>query len=122
MVAYSDVLRLEEGDQLEAVTTVYPGYIRTKIHERSVAAGRAAGGLRPRRAGLRRRPHARPRRPRRAQRDLATTRQGTIAYALVRLAPRGLVDQLTRRRLRALARKGHFGGIASEFAARLNRG
>ena len=38
VVAYSDVLRLEEGDRI-TVTTVYPGYIRTRIHERSTAAG-----------------------------------------------------------------------------------
>ncbi len=38
VVAYSDVLRLQEGDRI-TVTTVYPGYIRTRIHEQSVAAG-----------------------------------------------------------------------------------
>ena len=38
VVAYSDALRLEEGDRI-TVTTVYPGYIRTRIHERSTAAG-----------------------------------------------------------------------------------
>jgi hypothetical protein len=56
-------------------------------------------------------------------RDLATTRQGGVGYALARLAPRGLMDELTRRRIRALARRGHFGdvGIAAEFAARLSR-
>ena len=38
VVAYSDVLRLEYGDRI-TVTSVYPGYIRTAIHERSRAAG-----------------------------------------------------------------------------------
>ncbi len=38
LVAYSDVLRLEYGDRI-TVTSVYPGYIRTAIHERSTAAG-----------------------------------------------------------------------------------
>jgi NAD(P)-dependent dehydrogenase (short-subunit alcohol dehydrogenase family) len=121
VVAYSDVLRLEEGDRLSAVTTVYPGYIRTKIHERSTAAGVPLEGSVPAekvsdaartlvRAALG--PPAR---------DLATTRQGTISYALLRLAPRGLVDQITRRQMRRLARRGHFGagGLAGEFAARL---
>ena len=100
VVAYSDVLRLEEGDRISAVTTVYPGYIRTKIHERSTAAGVPLEGAVPAervedaartlvRAALG--PPAR---------DLATTRQGTIGYALLRLAPRGLVDGLTRRRMR----------------------
>jgi NAD(P)-dependent dehydrogenase (short-subunit alcohol dehydrogenase family) len=121
VVAYSDVLRLEEGDRLSAVTTVYPGYIRTKIHERSTAAGVPLEGTVPVeqvsdaartlvRAALG--PPAR---------DLATTRQGTIAYALLRLAPRRLVDEITRRQLRRLAKRGHFGGIATEFASRLTR-
>ena len=54
-------------------------------------------------------------------RDLATTRQGGVGYALARLAPRAFMDRLTRRRMRALARRGHFGdaGIAAEFARRL---
>jgi NAD(P)-dependent dehydrogenase (short-subunit alcohol dehydrogenase family) len=121
VVAYSDVLRLEEGDRLSAVTTVYPGYIRTRIHERSTAAGVPLEGSVPvedvadaartlARAALG--PPAR---------DLATTRQGTLSYALLRLAPRGLVDEITRRQLRRLARRGHFGGIAQEFAGRLAR-
>ena len=38
VVAYSDLLRLEEGDRID-VTTVYPGYIRTAIHKESMAAG-----------------------------------------------------------------------------------
>ena len=121
VVAYSDVLRLEEGDRLSAVTTVYPGYIRTRIHERSTAAGVPLEGSVPVedvsdaartlvRAALG--PPAR---------DLATTRQGAVAYALLRLAPRPLVDAITRRQMRRLARRGHFAasGIAAEFAARL---
>src|SRR3954453_14475159 len=119
VVAYSDVLRLEEGDRLSSVTTVYPGYIRTKIHERSTAAGVPLEGSVPAedvsdaartlaRAALG--PPAR---------DLATTRQGTIAYALLRLAPRRLRGEVTRRQMRRLAKRGHFGGIAAEFAARL---
>ena len=66
VVAYSDVLRLEEGDRI-TVTTVYPGYIRTKIHERSTRGRRAARGRRARRARRGRRPHARPRRARPAR-------------------------------------------------------
>ena len=90
IVAYSDVLRLEEGDRI-TVTTVYPGYIRTKIHERSTAAGVPLEGAVPVervedaartlvRAAL-----GKP------ARDLATTRQGTLSYALAaaRAAARG---------------------------------
>ena len=42
LVAYSDALRLEHGDAI-TVTTVYPGYIRTPIHD--AVAGRAASAL-----------------------------------------------------------------------------
>ena len=43
VVAYSDALRLEEGDRI-TVTTVYPGYIRTP-HPRTLdGGGRAARG------------------------------------------------------------------------------
>jgi len=38
LVGYSDALRLEHGDAI-TVTSVYPGYIRTPIHD----AGRAVG-------------------------------------------------------------------------------
>jgi len=119
VVAYSDVLRLEYGDRI-TVTSVYPGYIRTAIHERSRAAGVPLEGAVPVervedaartlvRAAL-----GRP------VRDIATTRSGGISYRVLRLLPRGLVDRATRARLRRLARRGHFdGGIAREFGARL---
>jgi len=120
VVAYSDVLRLEEGDRI-TVTTVYPGYIRTRIHERSVALGVPLEGAVPVESvegaarTLARAALGRP------ARDLATSRSGGLAYALVRLAPRGWLDRLTRARLRRLARSGHFeaSGLAGEFAARL---
>jgi NAD(P)-dependent dehydrogenase (short-subunit alcohol dehydrogenase family) len=118
VVAYSDSLRLEHGDRI-TVTTIYPGYIRTPIHAGSTAAGVPLEGAVPAERvedaarAIARAALGRP------VRDLATTRQGGVGYALARLAPRGLMDELTRRRIRALARRGHFGGIAAEFAARL---
>ena len=56
-------------------------------------------------------------------RDLATTREGTLSYAVVRLAPRRVVDAITRRQMRRLARKGHFSdtGLAGAFAQRISR-
>ena len=120
VVAYSDVLRLEEGDRI-TVTTVYPGYIRTRIHEQSTAAGVPLEGAVP----VERVEDAARTLVRAAlgppARDLATTRQGTIGYALLRLAPRGLVDALTIQRMRRLARRGHFkaGGLAADYAKRL---
>jgi NAD(P)-dependent dehydrogenase (short-subunit alcohol dehydrogenase family) len=116
----SDVLRLEEGDRI-TVTTVYPGYIRTSIHEQSVAAGVPLEGSVPVedvsdaartlvRAALDE-----------PARDLATTRHGTLACALLRLAPRRVVDAFTRAQMKRLAKRGHFAaeGLAGEYAARL---
>ena len=46
LVAYSDALRLEHGDAI-TVTTVYPGYIKTPIHDSSNEDGFALDGLVP---------------------------------------------------------------------------
>src|ERR1700759_1463940 len=46
LTAYADVLRLEYGTHLD-VTTVYPGYVDTPIHDRSRAAGVSLDGLVP---------------------------------------------------------------------------
>jgi NAD(P)-dependent dehydrogenase (short-subunit alcohol dehydrogenase family) len=98
LTAYSDALRLEYGGEI-TVTTVYPGYIRTTIHQASQERGVALEGSVPAekvedaartlaRAALG--PPAR---------DLATTRQGAIGYALMRHIPRRLLDAVVRRRL-----------------------
>lgn len=53
-------------------------------------------------------------------RDLATTRRGTISYALLCRLPRRLVDHGLRACLRASARAGHFeGGIGAAMVERL---
>jgi NAD(P)-dependent dehydrogenase (short-subunit alcohol dehydrogenase family) len=98
LTAYSDALRLEYGDEI-TVTTVYPGYIRTPIHAQSQRAGVALEGHVPvesvedaartlARAALG--PPAR---------DLATSRNGAVGYALMRHVPRRLLDAVVRRRL-----------------------
>ncbi len=46
VVGYSDVLRLDLGDRIQ-VTTVYPGYVRTPIHDLSEAEGRDLGSVTP---------------------------------------------------------------------------
>jgi NAD(P)-dependent dehydrogenase (short-subunit alcohol dehydrogenase family) len=120
LVGYSDALRLEHGDAI-TVTTVYPGYIRTAIHDASRERGIGLEGTVPAeklsdaadtmvRAALG--PPAR---------DLATTRFGTVSYALVRRLPRRLIDAAGRRQLRRLARKGHFASspMAAEYDRRL---
>jgi NAD(P)-dependent dehydrogenase (short-subunit alcohol dehydrogenase family) len=114
LVAYSDALRLELGGEV-AVTTVYPGYIRTRIHDAAADAGIGLEGVVPAervsdaartlvRAAL-----GRP------ARDLATTRRRT---------PRRLLDAITRARVRRLAAKGHFdrAPMAAELRARLRSG
>ena len=119
LVAYSDALRLEHGDRL-TVTTVYPGYIRTTIHETSTAKGVALEGAVPTERvedAARTLAGAALGRPRR---DLATTRRGAIGYALARRAPRRVMDRLVGARMRQLVRSGHFDGsaLAADFASR----
>lgn len=109
LTAYADVLRLEYGTHLD-VTTVYPGYVDTPIHDRSRAAGVSLDGLVPAE-------HVRdtvltavsaaaaPRPPR----DVAATGPGTAALHLSRHAP-GLLDRAVATRVRRLARSGTFSG------------
>ncbi|MEA2412335.1 MAG: hypothetical protein QOC77_2896 [Thermoleophilaceae bacterium] len=120
VVAYSDSLRLEHGDAI-TVTTVYPGYIKTPIHDNSNADGFSLDGLVPEEplasaaATLVRAALGRP------VRDLATTRQGAVGYALARRAPRRLMDRLTLGTLRRHVSAGRFDGsqLARDFVARL---
>jgi len=44
LVAYSDVLRMQYGDRI-GVTTVYPGYMNTAIHEPAVRQGLSVGTI-----------------------------------------------------------------------------
>lgn len=121
LVGYSDCLRLEHGDKI-TVSTIYPGYIRTAIHDASKEKGMGLEGAVPAetvedaakafaRAAMSHKP----------VRDLATTRNGTVNYALVKLAPRGAIDALTRWQMKRLARKGHFDNsdMTRTFAADL---
>jgi NAD(P)-dependent dehydrogenase (short-subunit alcohol dehydrogenase family) len=120
LVAYSDALRLEEGDAI-TVTTVYPGYIRTPIHDASHAAGLALeGAIPPERVEDAARTLAQAALGPPA-RDLATTRRAALQYSLARRVPRRLMDRLTNMRLRRLARGGHFdrSAMAERFVARL---
>jgi NAD(P)-dependent dehydrogenase (short-subunit alcohol dehydrogenase family) len=114
-------LRAEFGDVID-VTTVYPGYIRTPIHDASAEKGIQLEGMVPPeplesavaamvRAALDEKP----------PRDLATTRSGTVNYAALRLIPRRWVDAGMRRQLRRAARKGSIRseGIAADLHRRL---
>jgi NAD(P)-dependent dehydrogenase (short-subunit alcohol dehydrogenase family) len=119
VVAYSDSLRLEMAGEV-GVTTVYPGYIRTPIHNASAEQGLALEGTVPAeplesavaalvKAALSDKPY----------RDLATSRQGAAAYAMLRRIPRRTLDRATLKRLRATVAKGHFDN--SEMAAALRK-
>jgi NAD(P)-dependent dehydrogenase (short-subunit alcohol dehydrogenase family) len=120
LVGYSDSLRLEFGDEI-TVTTVYPGYVRTPIHDAAAQLGLGLEGAVPAEplesaaATLVRAALGPP------ARDLATTRRGTVNYFLARRAPRRLLDRLTRLQVKRLARKGHFSKseLARDLAARL---
>jgi NAD(P)-dependent dehydrogenase (short-subunit alcohol dehydrogenase family) len=106
VVAYSDVLRLEYGDRLEAVTTIYPGYIRTKIHDAPGRRGVSLEGAVPAEpveaagAAIARAALGAP------VRDLATTRRGGAGYALLRHVPRRWMD-------RAISAQARRAGIRS---------
>ena len=122
VVGYSEQLRAEVGDEV-TVTTVYPGYIRTPIHEASQNAGVALEGMVPPEplsaaAGtIVRAIYGKP------ARDLATTRRGAQSYAALRFIPKGLVERAIRRQMRAGAKKGRFKStpMTSDLLARLNR-
>lgn len=116
LTAYADVLRAEYGTHL-GVTTVYPGYVDTPIHERSRAVGVSLDGLVPAErvsdtvaAVLRAAAAERP------PRDVASTALGTAALRLARHAP-GLVDRAVGARLSSLIRRGTYAG--AELAAGL---
>jgi NAD(P)-dependent dehydrogenase (short-subunit alcohol dehydrogenase family) len=105
LVAFSDSLRLEYGERV-TVTTVYPGYIRTAIHDGPAAKGLDLEGLVPEerveRAGraVARAALGRP------VRDLATSRRAAVGYAILRHLPRRLVDRGVRRQMRRHVRSG----------------
>jgi len=120
IVAYSDSLRLEYGDQID-VTTVYPGYIKTPIHAASEADGFALDGAVPEEklddaaAKLARAALGRP------VRDIATTRRGGLEYTFLRRVPRPVIDRVTLAYLRRLVKRGSFSRskIAGDFVRRL---
>jgi NAD(P)-dependent dehydrogenase (short-subunit alcohol dehydrogenase family) len=111
LTAYADVLRLEYGTHLD-VTTVYPGYVDTPIHDRSRAAGVSLDGLVPaeqiRDTVLTAVAAAAADRP---PRDVASTGSGQGARRLARHVP-GLLDRAVAARVGRLARHDQFSGAA----------
>ncbi len=122
VVGYSEQLRAEVGDEV-TVTTVYPGYIRTPIHEASQSAGIGLEGMvppEPLSAAVETIVRALYGKP---ARDLATTRRGAQSYAALRFIPKGLVERAVRRQMRTGAKKGRFKStpMTSDLIARLTR-
>ena len=111
LTGYADVLRLEYGTHLD-VTTVYPGYVDTPIHDRSRAAGVSLDGLVPaeqvRHTVLTAVSAAAAAHP---PRDVAATGPGTAARLLARHAP-GLLAGAVAARVGRLARSDTFSGAA----------
>jgi NAD(P)-dependent dehydrogenase (short-subunit alcohol dehydrogenase family) len=122
VVGYSEQLRAEVGDEV-TVTTVYPGYIRTPIHDASRSAGVGLEGMVPAEPlsaaveTIVRAIYGKP------ARDLATTKRGARSYALLRLLPKGLVEGAIRRQMRRGAKRGSFEStpMTSDLIARLTR-
>jgi NAD(P)-dependent dehydrogenase (short-subunit alcohol dehydrogenase family) len=122
VVGYSEQLRSEVGDEI-TVTTVYPGYIRTPIHDASRSAGASLEGMVPPEplsaavGTIVRAIYGRP------ARDLATTRRGAMSYRLLGLLPKGLVERGIRRQMRTGAKRGLLKqtSMTSDLLARLHR-
>jgi NAD(P)-dependent dehydrogenase (short-subunit alcohol dehydrogenase family) len=122
VVGYSDQLRAEVGDAV-TVTTIYPGYVRTPIHDAGKELGVELEGMVPPEpvgavvATIVRALYGKP------ARDLATTRRGTVSYAVLRFLPKSLVENAVRRQVEKAARRGRFGEspMTAELLARVNR-
>lgn len=123
LAAYSDSLRYEAGHEIE-VTSVYPGYVRTPIHDASTEQGFSLEGLVPaepldKNAKAIARAVLGP-----PVRDLATTRMGTLSYAVARRAPRRVIDRVVMARIGRQARSGKIDDspLAGEFARTISAG
>ena len=107
LAAWSDALRLEYGGTL-SVTTVYPGYVRTPIHDLAGASGISMDGLLPAEpvgAAARTIVASCSGRPRR---NRATTRGGAVMLTAARHAP-GLADRVVAAAARRALKRGAMG-------------
>jgi NAD(P)-dependent dehydrogenase (short-subunit alcohol dehydrogenase family) len=112
--AYADSLRAEYASHV-GVTTVYPGYVRTSIHDASVAAGLGLeGSVRPQRAEQVVDTVIGALVSRRVSRDVACSALGRFELAAARHLP-AVVDLAIRRRLRREVRRGRY--LAAPLAA-----
>lgn len=114
VVAYSQALRLEHGDEI-SVTTVYPGFIRTPIHRDSIEFGIEVSSpeetLESAVAALTRAALDDP-----PARDIVTTRTGKLTVALTRYLPGRLVDRVILRQVRKDLQSRSFDGAPGSLA------
>jgi NAD(P)-dependent dehydrogenase (short-subunit alcohol dehydrogenase family) len=119
--AYADTVRTEYGSHV-GVTTVYPGYVRTAIHDASVAAGLALEAtVRPQRVDDVVTAVLKALTARRAPRDVACTAIGRFELAAARHLP-GVVDAVIRTRLRRELRRGRYADAPLAAAMRERMG
>ena len=105
------------------MTTVYPGYIKTPIHDESVDQGFNLEGLVPEEPLERACEAIVSAALGKYRRDVATTRSGTLAYSGVRRLPRRLVDVGTLIALRRQLERDDFtrSPLAGDFARTMTR-
>src|ERR1039457_6147351 len=101
--AYSDVLRLEYRGRL-AVTTLYPGYLETGIHNRNAAQGYSVGDAIPA-DSLPTAARAVVRACRRRPRDAFTSLKTNAALRTARIWPAPLEIALRNRLIKAMSAK-----------------
>lgn len=107
LTAYADSVRAEYGSHV-GVTTVYPGYIRTAIHDAGVAAGLSLESMtRPQSAGDVAATVVRALTATHQPRDTACAALGRFELAAARHLP-GVVDAVIRRRLRREVASGGY--------------
>lgn len=107
LTAYADTLRAEYGTRI-GVTTIYPGYVDTPIHEASRAVNVALDGTVPPEK-VRHVVHTvlRALSGRRTPRDRATTLVGAAGIWAARYLP-APTDRVVARHMRRLVRRGKF--------------
>lgn len=116
LTAYADTLRMEYGAWV-SVSTVYPGYVRTPIHDASIAAGLSMEGqVRAERVADVASTVLRVAAARRPPRDTAATRLGGVELWLARHLP-ARVDAVVRSRVTRDIGRGRYDGVA--LAARM---
>jgi len=117
LAGFSDTLRIEYGSALEVVT-IYPGYVRTPMHEAGDRQGLSLAGLVPEEPLPQAATTIATACVGRPRRDVAVSLSGWTAMHLGRSAPR-LLDRLVTRRIRQLAKRGGLREV--ELAAPLVR-